>query len=213
MIAIYGTGRELDLAHGPRHAPAPASQTEPARRVTAVATIRRAGMFTKHARGKFSPTDIPRENSMPVTKRLTSARSRTELSLSHRINQSALSGQRARLDGAPRPSTRQGPSLRPRLAERVRSMCAGLMPLVGHAGALPSLIVVIASWLAAEALAGCAAYARAMYPALAMDDLTEPVDLKPLAAKPLALVSSEPGLPKNQRPGIASIARHGVRRE
>jgi hypothetical protein len=134
---------------------------------------------------------------MPDAEHLSYARSRAQLALSHRIDQSVRSG-RVRHDEAP---WRPRPPLRPRLAERVRSMCASLVPFAGHAGALPSVAVAIVSWIAAETLAGCAAYARAMYPALALEDLTDPVDPKPFEPRPF-----ESGRPKNAKPALRVIS-------
>ncbi|WP_024519181.1 hypothetical protein [Bradyrhizobium sp. Tv2a-2] len=90
-------------------------------------------------------------------------------------------------------------------------MCAGLMPFAGHAGALPSLAIAIVSWIVAETLAGCAAYARAMYPALALDDLADPVGPKLSEPKPSEPRPSEPrppvsGRPKNARPTLRVIS-------
>lgn len=158
-------------------------------------------MLTKHARDKFSRTDITWENSMPLAKQRSYARTRAEISLAYRANRSAFPGQPVYHDGAPRPSPRVSPSLRSRLAAaaaKVRSICAGLAPLAEHAGsALPHLVVVIVSWVAAEALAGFATYARAMYPSsAAMDDHTDHVRPRPV----------EPGLLKAPRPNLRVIS-------
>jgi hypothetical protein len=153
-------------------------------------------MLTKHIRVSFSRTDIPRENSMPVAKHPFDARSRAQLSLSQRIDRSVFSGQHVHVDEAPR-----RPSPRAKLTERVRSMCAGLALLAAYASALPSLAVTIVSWIAAETLAGCAAYATAMYPALALEDLTDPAEPGPSESRPSGFRSA-----KNAKPDLRVIS-------
>jgi hypothetical protein len=85
-------------------------------------------------------------------------------------------------------------------------MCAGLMPFAGHAGVLPSLAIAIVSWIVAETLAGCAAYARAMYPALALDDLADPVGPKPSEPRQFEPRPPVSGRPKNARPTLRVIS-------
>jgi hypothetical protein len=81
-------------------------------------------------------------------------------------------------------------------------MCGLVMPLTEHAGcALPHLAVAIVSWLAAEVLAGCAAYATAMYPQLALDDFNDPI-----APKPSGPERSEPGLQKRPKPDLRVVS-------
>jgi hypothetical protein len=81
-------------------------------------------------------------------------------------------------------------------------MCGLVMPLAEHAGcALPHLAVAIVSWFAAEVLAGCAAYATAMYPQLALDDFNDPVAPKPSEPK-----RSEPGLQKRPKPDLRVVS-------
>jgi hypothetical protein len=195
VTASRDTRRAVNLKPRRQGAPTPAFVTKATQPVTAVASIRRAGMITKHVRVNFSRTDIPWENSMPVAKHLSYTASRGRLSLSHRIDRSAPFGQRVHQDGVSRRPSRRRLPLRSRLVDGLRSIYVGLAALAAHASAAPTLVFAIASWIAAETLAGCAAYAKAMYPALAMDDLPQPVDAR----------SSEPKAPKHRKPDLRVV--------
>jgi hypothetical protein len=128
--------------------------------ITTVALIRGAGMLPKHARDRFSPTITLRETSMPVPKHSSYARSRsrqsrqidgasfTYLRLSH--DETRALPQRA---SSPQPAT---------VADAVgfRSIVKIVVQLVDSAG---DILLAIASCIVMETLAGCAAYAIAMY--------------------------------------------------
>ena len=73
-----------------------------ARRVTAVALIRPAGTFRKHARGSISRSNIPREKSMPFAKQLSKElschQSHSQIRLPCQIDRSAVSDRPSNCD-------------------------------------------------------------------------------------------------------------------
>jgi hypothetical protein len=146
-----------------------------ARRVTAVALIRPAGMVRKHARDSISRFDVPREKSMPFAKQLSKElschQSHSQFRLQRQFDRSTVSGRPSNCDRPLLTSSQEDTSQPAILEVLLRLMLKAVARFAEHAGtAFPNLLLAIISWTVAEFLAGCAAYAKAMYPPPPMAD-------------------------------------------
>jgi uncharacterized protein YjiS (DUF1127 family) len=140
------------------------------RHVTAVALIRPVGMLQKHARDSISRSNIPPEKSMPFAKQLSKElschQSHSQIRLPRQIDRSAVSVRPSNSD-RPLLTSSQEDASQPAILEALpRLMVKAVARFAEHAGtAFPNLLLAIA-----EFLAGCAAYAEAMYPPPPMAD-------------------------------------------
>jgi len=141
----------------------PAAAARPATHVTNVALISRAGTVPKHARDRFSPITRFRENSMPVAKHLSYARSRSRAKRSRRITRSSSAHLCILHDEAPgarpQPASSPGPEIAA-AAVASRSFFRSAAQCADVAG---ESLLAVASWIVTGMLDGCAAYALAMY--------------------------------------------------
>ena len=115
--------------------------------VTTVTLIRCAGMLRKHASGRLALTTIARETSMPFAKQLSYPR-------------------RLRSPVRPRPASLSLPQI-PVTTSPLMIETAARFAAHADRGS-PNLLLAILSWVIAEFLAGCAAYAEAIHPNLAI---------------------------------------------
>jgi hypothetical protein len=177
-----------------------------ARRVTAVALIRPAGMVRKHARDSISRFDVPREKSMPFAKQLSKElschQSQSQIRLQRQTDRSTVSGRPSNCDRPLLTSSQEDTSQPAILEALLRLMLEAVALFAEHAGtAFPNLLLAIISWTVAELLAGCTAYAKAMYPPPPMED--ERVDSRvpvPTACPTLDI------LPRKGKPSLIAIA-------
>jgi uncharacterized protein YjiS (DUF1127 family) len=148
------------------------SGTRTARRVTTVTSISRAGIVRQHAQRRLSRANLYRERSMQFEKQLSRDRS------SFALARSRADGYRDRASGYPAYPTGDVITLRPSseadTSWRAVSAAASALMTRAAAGlalcsevAFPNVLLAVLSWTFAQALAGCAAYAEAMYPGLA----------------------------------------------
>jgi uncharacterized protein YjiS (DUF1127 family) len=169
-----------------------APATKMVARITAVVINCERGIFRKHARVRFSPASTTWEISMTYAKH-----DRRPIALirpARRLVPQPGRDPRASHGGLPMLSpardatpVRPAPAAWSSLATRAATLCC----CAGNA--LPSLLLAMLSWAITEVLAGCAAYAEAMYPipvpAAAEASGQSPL---PLRAKPtLNLVSAQ----------------------
>jgi uncharacterized protein YjiS (DUF1127 family) len=140
-----------------------APATKMAGRITAVVINPERGIFRKHARVRFSPASTTWEISMTYAKH--DRRPTALIRPARRLVPQPGRDPRASHGGLPMLSpARDATPLRPApaawssLATRAATLCC----CAGNA--LPSLLLAMLSWAITEVLAGCAAYAEAMYP-------------------------------------------------
>jgi uncharacterized protein YjiS (DUF1127 family) len=165
-----------------------------ARCVTAVALIRPAGMLRKHARDSISRSSVPWEKSMPFAKKLSNKlarhQSRSQIRLPRQIYRTAVSDCPSNCDRPLLASSREDTSPPAILEALPCLMVKAVARFAEHVStAFPNLLLAIISWTVAEFLAGCTAYAKAMYPAPQMAD--ERVDSSvplPAACPPLDIL-------------------------
>ena len=213
---MTATLREPEKDPNPRWQRGPMSAVAKATSdITTVTSISSAGMLPKHAHGRFSPTTTPGEKSMPVAKHLSYARSRSRVARSRRIDRHSFAHSCVHHDETPLP--RQAPSSRPATAVvsvASRSIFKNVVQFAESAG---GILLAIASWIVAEILAGCFAYAMAMHGILeATDDHGEPGDPMPSVPPDVPENSSRSALrvvapPDTAQPRVD--ARRGVRPE
>jgi len=142
--------------------------------VTTVALLPGAGMLRKYRGRRVSRPKFFREIRMPFAKQLPPARSSSPTRLPRRTGYA----------GPDRPANKDNASLSEDTARRMipvavsRLMVGTIAQLTQHTGAaLSNLPLTILSWLFAEFVAGCAAYAEAMHPYHPIvDDDVEPGD-------------------------------------
>jgi len=199
-------------------------ETRAAHGVTVVAVISARGIFPKHGRGKFSRANATWEKSMTFAKQLSDHRSRSPIQLLGQIddrpaeNPHAGRGQTVILSWPVEEAPRR--NIPAPLTRLVVSAAAGFSHCAGSA--FPNFLSVIVSWAIAEMLAGCAAYAQAMYPALLPLEAAEPQPAEAMArgrsgaTAHLSLVSSnttdgirrrEPLLPRGPSPAAGEPAQ------
>lgn len=144
-------------------------------------------MFRKHARDRITLTNLIREKSMPLVKPLSRAGAPSVIPLPRRLDRPALAHSRRAEPDAARPS-----KIVTAASTTSQVMLEASVGLAQSAsGGFLQIVLAILSFLVAEALAGFAAYALAMYPtADAMDDaqprMGEPSQLRfpiPLASR------------------------------
>jgi uncharacterized protein YjiS (DUF1127 family) len=123
--------------------------------MTTVALIPGAGIIRKHARDRFSPTTTLREKSMPVAKHLSYARSRARTERSRRIHGPSCAQPRA----LPQQASSAQPAIAP-VSVASRSILGTTAHFAESAG---DILLTIASWMLRQFVAGCLAYAIAMY--------------------------------------------------
>lgn len=173
-----------------------------ARRVTTVALISSAGILRQHAQGRVSRANGFRERSMQFEKQSSGGRS--PFALARRRNNASrdsipLTTEISALpaspgDDAPRRSTVAASQLIVKTAAGFAA-CAEV--------AFPAFLLVVASWIFAQALAGCAAYGEAMY--LGLVGVGEPVDQR----DPVRGTQSEhenPNQPQSRTSGLSEIS-------
>jgi uncharacterized protein YjiS (DUF1127 family) len=193
---------------------ATAPATKMAGRITAVVINRKPGIFRKHARVRFSPATTTWEISMTYASydRRPTALIRPTRRLVRQPGQDSREGNprtghggHLLLSTAREPAPmRTAPAAWSPLAVKAASLCC----CAGNA--LPSLLLAILSWAITEVLAGCAAYAEAMYatPAPAAAETNGPTSV-PLRAKPVLSLVSAPtrhGAAPAHRGAAAAVA-------
>jgi uncharacterized protein YjiS (DUF1127 family) len=135
-----------------------------ARHITTVAKSPERGIFRKHARGRFSPANIPWEKSMTFAHHVSDRRAHAQIRPrrseprpfqdQHRGHAGGLILSLPQHDARTQPMPSAWSSLTVKAATT-------LSYSAGHA--LPALLFAFVSWAVAEILSGCAAYAEAMY--------------------------------------------------
>jgi uncharacterized protein YjiS (DUF1127 family) len=134
------------------------------------------GIFRKHGRGNFSPANATWEKSMSFVKQLSDHRSRSPIQplgpIDDRPTENLLASRgRTVILSWPIEETPRRNIPAP-LSRLLVSAVAGFSHCAGTV--FPNFLSVILSWVIAEMLAGCAAYAEAMYPALLPAEAAEP---------------------------------------
>jgi uncharacterized protein YjiS (DUF1127 family) len=135
-------------------------------------------MLRKHARDRVFLIKMIREKSMPLTKPLFDAK--PPFPRLHEIDQSTPRRTGFKHDDTPRDLSQVGSAPQPMMPAAAAVKSRLMFTVISWS--VESVLVVlfaIASWLVAEALAGFAAYAMAMYPTpAAMDNPSKPGDPK-----------------------------------
>jgi uncharacterized protein YjiS (DUF1127 family) len=163
-------------------------------RITTVALFPRAGMLTKHARDRFSPTTTLREKSMPVAQHLSYAGSRSRTKRSRQTDRSSFAYLSIDHDKAPHARPQQSSSERPALASAPFESRSTFRTVAQIAEAAGDILWAIASWIFSEFLDGCAAYALSMYGMPETADHGESGDATPCAPPTPARPASRPTL-------------------
>jgi hypothetical protein len=157
------THRQVKAGRRSRCGELPASGTrKAARRVTTVASISSAGILRQHAQGRVSRANSFRERSMQFDKQFHGGRSPFVLT-GHGEEASRCSTEISALpasseDDAPRRSTVAA------AWQLIMKTVAGFPACA--AVEFPNFLLAVVSWTFAQALAGYAAYGKAMYPGL-----------------------------------------------
>lgn len=172
-----------------RRALAHASPIGPVTRaVTTVALSPVHGMIRKHGYDRTSPANVSWERSMSFTKPLHHQhRTRAQLEPARRIDPTPI---RDRYPGLVVPLFWDSAPGRKTPARLPFRMMKAFAHLAGHTG--PNLLLAAASWIIAEAMAGCAAYGEALYGI-------------PLTTEAAAL---EPAEERKAKPGAGMILVH-----
>lgn len=145
--------------------------------VTVVARNRGYGIVRKHGYGKPPHANLLWETSMPLAKSSPFQRSRSQIEPARRTSQraaqeSSSNGERALVI----PLAQRRAPARP-AAMTVSAMAtkavSGMSRFAEHT--LPNFLVAVFSWIITETLAGCTAYAEALYPIPPAPEAAEPV--------------------------------------
>jgi hypothetical protein len=146
-----------------------AATTKASVRVTAVASIARTGMFRKHGGLRVSQPNISREKLMLPLKQVPYDPSSSSDRAPCRLDGHAARKRTSNSDNAPlsfRPQEKPRWTFRAALSRLLAETFARI-PV--HAGSIfPNFVFAVFSRMIAEYLAGCAAYAEAWYPSLAV---------------------------------------------
>jgi hypothetical protein len=148
----------------------------------------RRGIFRKHGRGRTSQANISWEKSMHSSKplparRLHSARetARCPVHDLHGSRDAAIVIPYLR-QGAPR---RRTPAVSTQLVRAVTAFSRFAID------AIPNLLLAVVSWIIEESMAGCAAYAEAMYGIPLAAAEPQPAEIHPETAVSLTLVPAQ----------------------
>jgi uncharacterized protein YjiS (DUF1127 family) len=139
---------------------------------------------------------------MPPLKQLPYVRSKSRIQAPCRLGRYAAHERAPNYDKTPLSLPRQERPQRSFRAAVSRLLAATAARFPIHAGStFPNLPLAIFSWMTAEFLAGCAAYAEAMYPTLAI------VQGRVAHRTPVpTLVSQRSNPPRGARPGLNAIS-------
>jgi uncharacterized protein YjiS (DUF1127 family) len=128
-------------------------------------------MLRKHARDSITLTNLIREKSMPLAKPLSRTEAPSVVPLPRRLDRPVLAHSRRAEPDAARPS--KIVTAASTTSQVMLEASVGLAQSAG--GGFPQIVLAILSFLVAEALAGFAAYAIAMYPTAQGMDEAEPL--------------------------------------